>query len=170
MFTLYLAQSLDGFIAGPNDETPWSEKEWELFKNEVSKHNALIIGRKTFEIMIKGNEFSYIEVPYIFVLSNTAESVEKLSTKLDPRFHAQAFNEVSHLPQNLNYIIAGGAKTAEYFLERKLIDQLVLDIEFLFLGNGIKVDWRKLKGLELKHEKTIDYASYGVQMRFRVNN
>jgi len=168
MFTLYLAQSLDGFIAGPNDQTPWSEKEWELFSKEVSQNDALIIGRKTFEIMIKGNEFGYINIRYIFVLTHDPQNVKKLSEKLDSKVQIKPFKDLSDLPGNLNYLIAGGAITAEYFLKKGLVDQLVLDIEFLFLGSGIRVDWQKFKGLKLKHEKIVDYSPYGVQVRFRV--
>ena len=168
MLTLYLAQSLDGFIAGPNDETPWSETEWKLFSKEVNQNDALIIGRKTFEIMIKGNEFNYINISYVFVLTHDPKNVEKLSKKLDSKFQIKPFNDKSNLPENLNYLIGGGAKAAEYFLEKGLVDQIVLDIEFLFLGEGIKVDWQKFNNLKLKYLKTLNYPPYGVQVRFEV--
>ena len=129
MFTLYLAQSLDGFIAGPNDEIPWSAKEWELFQAEVNKHNTLIVGRRTFDIMVKGNTFKYIKTPNILVLTTkNLASYPQLKT-----FNISKLANIRELNPSTHYLIAGGAKTAEYFLEKGLVDQLVLDIEFLFL-------------------------------------
>jgi len=32
---LYVALSADGFIAGLNDETPWSDEEWAAFQEFV---------------------------------------------------------------------------------------------------------------------------------------
>jgi dihydrofolate reductase len=56
---LYMAISADGFIAGPDDETPWSEEEWESFKAFVKTCDAVLIGRRTYEIMRQIQEDYY---------------------------------------------------------------------------------------------------------------
>lgn len=42
--TLYMAQSLNGFIAKENNSTPWSDECWESYSNICSKYPAIIIG------------------------------------------------------------------------------------------------------------------------------
>jgi len=40
---LYMAISADGFITGPNDETPWSDEEWAAFQEFVKSCDAVTI-------------------------------------------------------------------------------------------------------------------------------
>jgi dihydrofolate reductase len=55
--TLYMAISADGFIAGPNDETPWSDESWDAFRKFVKSCDIVLFGRRTYKIMRDHNEF-----------------------------------------------------------------------------------------------------------------
>jgi dihydrofolate reductase len=65
---LYMALSADGFIAAQNDETPWSDEEWAAFQEFVKSCDAVLLGRRTYEIMTKGDEFA--EGPEYIVITN----------------------------------------------------------------------------------------------------
>jgi len=52
-----MAVSADGFIAGPNDETPWSDEEWQSFKVFVQSCDAVLLGLRTYEIIHQQHEF-----------------------------------------------------------------------------------------------------------------
>ena len=52
---LYQAMSVNGYIAGAHDETPWSDEEWKSFSKAVSEAGNIIIGRRTYELMKKSN-------------------------------------------------------------------------------------------------------------------
>ena len=70
--TVYMAQSLNGLIATKNDDTPWSDDSWESYEKIISKFEAIIIGRKTFEsIQQDPNEWDNIGNPLVIILSDS---------------------------------------------------------------------------------------------------
>ena len=134
---LYMAMSLNGYIAKENNATPWSEEEWNIFSEKVKEFGCIIVGRKTYQIMKDNNEFQKISNPLTVVISkrNTDErssnfvfldSPEKALTFLEEK----AFDKV---------LIAGGSVVNTSFLEKKLIDEIYLDIEPIIFGKGIRL-------------------------------
>jgi dihydrofolate reductase len=69
---LYTAISQDGFIAGVDDETPWSDAEWEAFKTFVTSCDAVLLGRRTFQIM---QEDELVDGPRYIVVTNNKDFV-----------------------------------------------------------------------------------------------
>ncbi|MEN9626355.1 MAG: hypothetical protein RL557_683, partial [archaeon] len=65
-----MAQSVNGFIAKENNETPWSEEEWENFSKITKKIKNIVVGRKTYEIMKEKNEFKKIGNPFVMVVTS----------------------------------------------------------------------------------------------------
>lgn len=51
---LYMAVSLNGMIAKSNDDTSWiTLEEWNSYSSIVRKFGALIVGRRTYNILKK---------------------------------------------------------------------------------------------------------------------
>lgn len=131
---LYLAMSVNGMIAGENDEAPWSKTEWDLFRSAVEATGNLIIGRRTYEIMKKGNEFSsFMFNPLCIVVSQEPINDDiALVVKSLP----DAILTVKERGLN-TALVAGGSKLATAFLEANLIDEIQLDVEPILMGQGI---------------------------------
>lgn len=74
---LYMTTSQDGFVAGPHNETPWCDAEWEAFQEFVKSCDAILLGKRTYEIMLKANEFldgpRYIDVSLDLEKTNSRE-------------------------------------------------------------------------------------------------
>ena len=72
--SVFIATSLDGFIARPNDDLDWlppgggEEHGYDAFMTTV---DALVIGRRSFEKILTFDSWPYGEKP-VFVLSTRA--------------------------------------------------------------------------------------------------
>lgn len=42
---LYMATSINGYIATTNHETPWSDQEFESYSNKVKEVGNLVLGK-----------------------------------------------------------------------------------------------------------------------------
>lgn len=84
---VYMAQSLDGFIAGPNGELDWlaaidNPEGSDLgFAEFMASVDALLMGRNTFEVVAAFDAWPY-DKP-VFVASNSLKQLpEGLPAKL----------------------------------------------------------------------------------------
>ncbi len=77
---IHATMSMDGFIAGPDDEIDWifKYKDDEMVDKVMKDIGADILGKRTFEISLKNNSLPYggmIEVPQ-FVITNKAQQAK----------------------------------------------------------------------------------------------
>ena len=141
--TVFIATSLDGYIAGKNHQIDWLETVPNPdnidmgYQAHMAKVDALVMGRNTMELVANMD----IEWPYdkpVFVLSNTLTEVPKgledkvflLKGELQPlvkHLHAQGYK---------NLYIDGG-KTIQRFLQQDLIDEMTITTIPIVLGGGI---------------------------------
>lgn len=128
--TLYMAISADGYIAGPDGETPWSDAEWEAFQAFVKTCDVVLLGRKTYEIMQKDGDF--VEGPEYIVVTN------------NPNLDTGTFRKISvktkdDLPQVQRLGMIGGGDLIGRLAKLGVIDEVILDIEPITLGSGIRL-------------------------------
>lgn len=127
---LYMAISSDGFIADINDATPWSDEEWEAFQHFVMTCDIVLLGRRTYEIISKNDEF--VEGPEYIVATN------------DKSYDAGNFKTINikskkDMPQAGKVGIIGGGELNGQLAKMGLIDEMILDIEPIKLGNGTRL-------------------------------
>jgi dihydrofolate reductase len=124
---LYNAISVDGFIAGERDETPWSDEEWDAFQGFVKTCDVCLLGRRTYGIMRDGGEF--VDGPKYIVITNDVNAdtgdFEKLSIK-----------SVNDLPKVDRIGLIGGGELNGSLAEMGIIDEIILDVEAVTLGGG----------------------------------
>lgn len=59
---LYMATTIDGFIATKDDDTSFVTKtEWESFDAMTKKIGNLIIGRRTYDVSVADGTFPYAD-------------------------------------------------------------------------------------------------------------
>ncbi len=124
---LYMAVSADGFIAGVHDETPWSDDEWTAFQEFVKTCDVVLLGRKTYEIMKKDGQF--VSGPEYIVVTN------------DPAVDTGKWRKLSiqnreDMPQAGKVGVIGGGELNGSLIELGVVDEVILDIEPMTLGNG----------------------------------
>lgn len=132
---LYAAISRDGFIAGSDDETPWSNEEQVAFQAFLLTCDVVLLGRRTFEIMQSGDGLAsngLIAGPrYIVVTEN-----ENLDTG---KLEKIAIDSPSDMPTAERLGIIGGGELNGRLMQLGVIDEIILDIEQLDLGEGVKL-------------------------------
>ena len=140
---VYIATSLDGYIADKNGGLDWLQSipnpdnldlGWADFLEQI---DALVMGRNTFETVCGFD----VEWPYpkpVFVLSNTLTSIpEAYSDKAEVvSGQLPEIVESLNLRGFINLYIDGG-KTIQSFLKADLIDELFITQIPILLGGGV---------------------------------
>ena len=158
---LYIAISLDGYIAGPDEDLSFldivqREDEDYGYGDFIQTVDTVIMGRKTYDwIMAHVPEFVHADKT-TFTITRT----ERQSTE-NTRFHT---GDLSDLVRRLktesgkNIFIEGGAEVVKTLLLDDLIDEYVISIIPVLVGGGTKLfeDGRPRQTLKLISTKQFD--------------
>ncbi len=135
--SIYIATSIDGYIARKDGGLDWLDQvggfdEDYGFKNLLDSIDALIIGRKTYEVAIT------VPAPYpgkrVVVLSNTLNSVRN-DMEL---YRGDLANLLSNLHKGgIKHVWIDGGTTISQFLSLQMVDTMTLCIIPVILGSGI---------------------------------
>ena len=173
---IFLAISLDGFIARNNGEIDWLEKFNSDDPNEdygfgefFKRMDCLIMGRKSFEKVLSFEKWPYTGKP-VQVLSQTLTSLPvtvsglaELAPKLTP-------HELLDYWKRLGWqrIYLDGGEAARTFLEYGLVKQLTLTRIPIILSTGKPLFGNTLPAIFLNHLQTKSFASGLVQSDYEV--
>lgn len=165
----YLAMSLDGFIAGPNDEVAWLEEPRESglplatadwaerdangleFGDFLSRVGAIVMGRRTFDV-VRGfsGPWPYGDIPMFIVTSSDIPDGPGNATA----FHGSVPDAIAAARAaagELDVYVDGG-RTLRAALDAGLLDHLVITVLPTVLGEGIAL----FAGLEQQAEFAIE--------------
>ena len=180
--TLGLANSLDNYIArkdGGFDWLHWSKEVAEISAKFMKTVDALLIGRKTFEVMLASGQTSYPGAKnYVFSRSKKKREAlkKKLAAKKKPNRNVEivpedAVNFVSELKKGKGkgIVVFGGGELAKSLFEADLIDEVVLNIHPVLLGSGIPLfhEMKKQIDLELLECKILEGGYLAVTYRIK---
>jgi dihydrofolate reductase len=156
---LSMMMSLDGFVAGPNDEMDWlppfnDEALWKDIHKQMWEHlrsvDTLLLGRATYQIWesywpaaatnpasTKNDlEFSrYADETQKLVFSTTLKNADWKNTRLVKENIAEEISNLKKQPGK-NLAVAGGAGIAQTFIRLGLIDEYHLLVHPVILGSG----------------------------------
>ena len=141
---VYIAQSLDGYIAGPNGELEWLEQVDNPDKSDfgfsafVDSIDALVMGRNTYEKVLSFGFWPY-QKP-VFVMSRTLTHIApELTDKAfllntTPQEAVEALKSKGH-----NSLYIDGGLLIQSFLREGLIDEMIITTFPVLLGDGIRL-------------------------------
>jgi dihydrofolate reductase len=136
-----MAITPNGMIAKEDNDCSWvTETVWEGYSGMIKKAGNMIIGRRTYEVMLKNDEFN---------ISNLNEIKTVVLSKNLIKVHNPKFVSVTESPQEaLNILkkqgfktimVCGGGELNASFMKENLIDEIYLDIESIIFGRGIRL-------------------------------
>jgi dihydrofolate reductase len=168
--SVFVGTSLDGFIAradGSLDFLPPGGGEPHGYDEFVATVDALVIGRNTFETVLKFPSWPYGDKS-VFVLSTRT---------LGPLPHGVFVERLSGAPaeivsqlsaRGVGHIYVDGGITIQRFLQAGLIQRLIITRVPVLIGGGIPLFGITQRDIPLKHVATRQYASGLVQSEYEV--
>lgn len=162
MNILYIATSIDGYIARPDGSVDWlnvaqSETEDYGYNAFYDSVDALVMGSNTYQQMIDADKWPYDEKPS-YVMSD--KSLPRLSGEV--RVVSGSVYVVQDLlvEQQFERVwLVGGGELASAFQDARLIDEYIISIIPVVLGDGIPLfrsvdDGQTVDLAETKHYDT----------------
>ena len=161
--SLFIATSLDGYIAKPNDDLSFLklvEKEGEDYgyAEFTANIDAIILGRKTYDYVHKEIGSSHYDNGQrdVYVITRT----ERPSVGRTIFYSGNLTDLVQRLKSEngKNIYCDGGAEIINELLKGDLIDEFIISVVPVLLGNGTRLfkDNRPEQTLEFVQAKTFD--------------
>ena len=174
--SVFVATSLDGFIARTNGELDWLDSAnatvpkggdcgYLAFFDSI---DALIMGRKTYQKVLSFGKWPYESKPVIVLSSNKIKIPDPM---------AQTVSHSSEFPKELckrlekegaERLYVDGGFTINRFLAEGLINDLTITVVPVILGGGIPLFGNLKKDIPLKHIATKTYDFGFVQLTYEV--
>lgn len=158
---LYIASSLDGYIAKPDDDLSFLsivQKDGEDYgyADFINSVDTILLGRKTYDwVMTQVPVFPHADKDAYVITRTGRPPIGKT------KFYTGKLKDlVSRLKseQGQNIFIDGGAEIVNELLKENLIDEFIISIVPVLLGNGTRLfkDGRPEQMLQLVSIKSFD--------------
>jgi dihydrofolate reductase len=169
--SVFIATSLDGFIARANGALDWlppeggEEHGYDAF---IATVDALVIGRKTYETVLSFDTWPYGEKP-VFVLSTRSLAPAPPGAVVERLSGAPAEIVAQLAARGVGHVYVDGGITIQGFLQAGLIQRLIITRVPVLLGAGIPLFGPLTHDIILRHVGTRQYASGLVQSEYVVD-
>jgi len=166
---LYIASSLDGYIAKPNDDLSFlsivEEAGQDYGYNDFLKTiDTVILGRKTYDwVMTQVAEFPHNDKDTYVITRTPKPEIGK--TKFYTGNLIELVDKLKH-EAGKNIFIDGGAEIANGLLMENLIDEFIISIIPVLLGEGVKLFSDGRPEMQLKLISSEKYRKGLVQLHY----
>ncbi len=140
---LFIASSIDGFIADLVDRLDWLEQTQgdgdNGFDDMYNRISSIVMGRKTYDIVcgLVGHYPHADKHSYVFSFSQCEvdDSVNIVSGDV------ATWLQESEIRKNGDIWLVGGGTLVKQFLEADLVDEMILTIAPIHLGSGVPLHY-----------------------------
>ena len=133
---LFIATSLDGYIAGPDGDISWLKSDQDYgYSDFAAGIDAVVMGRKSYEVSLGFGCWLFPGMKaYVFTRNASLaphEDVEYVSSPV-----AEFAGALKEKPGK-NIWLLGGGELVQGFLDSGLVDEAVITIHPVILGGGV---------------------------------
>jgi dihydrofolate reductase len=170
--SVYIAASLDGFIARENGDLDWlppgKEGDEDFgYAEFMSTIDYIVMGRNTFEKIITFGGWYYDKKVIVLTsrdLIIPPELVDKVETlRLSPRELVHEMEE-----RGAKSIYLDGGVTIQRFLQESLVDEMIITTIPILLGEGLTLFGKLDKDIKLELLKSGSFKNGFVQNKYKV--
>lgn len=164
---LFIATSLDGYIAGPDESLDWLFGDADYGYDEfIAEVDTLAMGRRTYE-MVKG----FGEWPYEGLATTVFTRQERMPHDHRVNFTAQPpadwVHDLDQKPGKDVWVVGGGVLIRD-FLDAQLVDEMTLSVHPVVLGGGTPLFPPGLHRHKLRLASVHSYPSGLVSSTYKV--
>ena len=171
--SVFIAASLDGFIARENGDVDWlsgfdgaeagEDYGYRAFMETV---DALVMGRGTHDTVRTFGAWPYGETPVVVLTSRPVDLPAGAPVEAMAGAPAEIVERLA--ARGARHLYVDGGKTIQAFLEAGLIQRLILTRIPMLIGTGIPLFGPLSRDVRLRHVETRTFDSGLVQSTYHV--
>ena len=169
--SVFIGTSLDGFIArlnGSFDFLPAGGGEPHGYEEFFAGVDALVIGRKTFEVVLAFPEWPYGDKRVVVLTSRSLDLSAVRSARVEQMSGTPAEIVARLEVTGAHHLYIDGGITIQEFLRAGLIRRLIITRVPVLIGEGIPLFGKLPHDIKLRHISTQQYPSGLVKSEYQV--
>jgi dihydrofolate reductase len=170
--SVFCGVSVDGFLARPDDTFDFLDAggdEPHGFTEFLASVDVIVIGRRTFEVVLKLGHLSVYGKKLVVVLSSRPLDFSSVKGAAVEQMSGEPAEVVEQLEsRGLKHAYIDGGITIQRFLAAGLIDRLVITRVPVLIGAGIPLFGPLPRDISLRHVATRSYSGGLVQSEYEI--
>ena len=173
--SVFIATSLDGFIARRDGDIDWltevggaNESEDYGYKEFFDSVDTIVMGRNTYELALIFKEWPFAGKKVVVLSSRSPNVPANLSGEVEILSCSPA--ELVHRlsEQGARHLYVDGGKTIQGFLNAGLVQEMTITRIPILIGDGIPLFGKLDHDIKLQHVQTKAYRNGFVQSKYRI--
>ncbi|WP_439887247.1 dihydrofolate reductase family protein [Pseudomonas sp. MBLB4123] len=172
--SVYIATSLDGYIARSDGELDWLPANGSAEDGEDYGYQAfmdtvdiLVMGRCTYEQVLTFDDWPYGETPVVVLSRQALQIPEHLTGRVEVMACPPAELVERLAERGAKHLYIDGGQTIQGFLRAGLIQQLIITRVPILIGAGVALFGPLEQDIRWRHLGTRTFANGLVQSRYR---
>ena len=173
--SVFIAASVDGYIARENGDIDWLTVDGDEEKSEdygyqefMDSVDVLVMGRHSFEKVLTFGEWPYGDKRVVVLSSRPLEIPDDIADTVESKSCSAAELIEQLSKQGAKHLYVDGGKTIQGFLNAGLIQQIIITRIPILLGSGIPLFGPLYEDIKLRHIETRSFANGLVQSKYEV--
>lgn len=171
--SVFCGVSVDGFLARPDDTFDFlstGEQEPHGFPEFLSSVDVVVIGRRTFEVVLKLGHLALYGARPVVVLSTRPLDISSAASRNVEQRSGSPSEIKGHLKaRGFTHVYVDGGITIQRFLAAGCIDRLVITRVPVLIGSGIALFGPVPCDIQLRHVETRSYRGGLVQSEYAIH-
>lgn len=173
--SVFIAMSLDGFIAREDGSIDWLMKANQLvspdedggYKHFISDVDAIVMGRHAYEKVLSFDPWPY-SLPVLVLSHQFIKVPESLRSKVQCISESPSVLIDRLSKAGMNHLYIDGGLTIQTFLNEDCIDELTITVVPVLIGQGKRLFGELKEDIELQLLESRNIGECFVQLRYKV--
>lgn len=174
--TVFIATSLDGFIAREDGAIDWlptgdatGDDEDYGYRAFIETVDALVMGRHTYELVRSFAEWPYGKMRVVVLSRRGVEIPADLADRVETMSGSPAEVVVRLAERGMKHLYVDGGLTIQRFLADGLITRMIITRVPIVIGRGIPLFGPTSHDIRLRHIRTTAFPSGLVQGEYETS-